>query len=101
MYLISLQLCIFKSYVIHKLFLFPFSAANAVIVFRHAVEHTHLDVGMKSLSIAVLESKCLEIVTATPCNTFVYQLRHLAWLLRFGLCCLMTPGLSKDIRCHV
>ena len=19
----------------------------------------------------------------------------------FGLCCLMTPGLSKDIRCHV
>ena len=20
---------------------------------------------------------------------------------RFGLCCLMTPGLSKDIRCHV
>ena len=22
-------------------------------------------------------------------------------LVRFGLCCLMTPGLSKDIRCHV
>ena len=21
------------------------------------------------------------------------------WLV--GLCCLMTPGLSKDIRCHV
>ena len=20
---------------------------------------------------------------------------------RFGLCCLMIPGLSKDIRCHV
>ena len=20
---------------------------------------------------------------------------------RFGLCCLMTPGLSKDIQCHV
>ena len=22
-------------------------------------------------------------------------------LVWFGLCCLMTPGLSKDIRCHV
>ena len=22
-------------------------------------------------------------------------------LVSFGLCCLMTPGLSKDIRCHV
>ena len=22
-------------------------------------------------------------------------------LVRFGLCCLMTPGPSEDIRCHV
>ena len=21
--------------------------------------------------------------------------------VRFGLCCLMTPGLSKDVQCHV
>ena len=25
----------------------------------------------------------------------------MALVKRFGLCCLMTPGLSKDIRCHV
>ena len=26
------------------------------------------------------------------------QWEGLVW---FGLCCLMTPGLSKDIQCHV
>ena len=26
------------------------------------------------------------------------EMKGLVW---FGLCCLMTPGLSKDIRCHV
>ena len=29
---------------------------------------------------------------------FIPYLKGLVW---FGLCCLMTPGLSKDIRCHV
>ena len=23
------------------------------------------------------------------------------WVVWFDLCCLMTPGLSEDIRCHV
>ena len=33
------------------------------------------------------------------CGAYLY----LMFLNRFGLvlCCLMTPGLSKDIQCHV
>ena len=27
------------------------------------------------------------------------QMEEYDWLV--GLCCLMTPGLSKDIQCHV
>ena len=27
-----------------------------------------------------------------------YRKSTLVW---FGLCCLVTPGLSKDIRCHI
>ena len=40
--------------------------------------------------------------TATQIDQ-VAQSMLLKWigLVWFGLCCLMTPGLSKDIRCHL
>ena len=33
-----------------------------------------------------------------PASTRAAYATSLVW---FGLCCLLTPGLSKDIRCHV
>ena len=38
----------------------------------------------------------------TKYETFIYRIAY-SWYkdLGLGLCCLMTPGLSKDIRCHV
>ena len=39
------------------------------------------------------ETLCVIIMVPEGQNWF-----GLVW---FGLCCLMTPGLSKDIRCHV
>ena len=37
--------------------------------------------------------------TLSPTAPKPHFMRQLGWLV--GLCCLMTPGLSKDIRCHV
>ena len=39
----------------------------------------------------------IEILKLTSAQTVIPVLDK--WLV--GLCCLMTPGLSKDIRCHV
>ena len=38
-----------------------------------------------------------------PPNSFFYSKKYAIGLVWFGLCCLMTPGLSKDIpiRCYV
>ena len=35
------------------------------------------------------------------CKTLCHIVRFVCLGLGLGLCCLMTPGLSKDSRCHV
>ena len=43
-------------------------------------------------------------IAATFWHSTQSQFHHQKWVVvawRFSLCCLMTPGLRKDIRCHV
>ena len=66
----------------------------------HARTHTHTHAQSHSyfpLQLQLGDSR------EVPHVNIVRKLRHscedgLVW---FGLCCLMTPGLRKDIRCHV
>ena len=40
-------------------------------------------------------------ITELNLSTKILEVNLFAFAYRFGLCCLMTSGLSKDIRCHV
>ena len=68
-----------------------FDGTCATQVPRGKKPHMHVKLG-----------KVLTLVISFPYNN---TSTWLTWLMKgkgwFGLCCLMTPGLSKDNRCHV
>ena len=48
--------------------------------------------------VTLTQSHIIHIHSKSRKKIFFFKSAGLVW---FGLCCLMTPGLSKDIRCHV